>query len=230
MRGKSKGRRRARAAAATTTALTKSRRGERRAKVDTKPINMQEPGSEMKGAARRTVMMKSGGPAVTRSGSRTPAETQTPAWVWRRGGQTGKQRARKVRTALLETKLSRRDAAGRKTTSFASVASAHHHRTFVCRPVWVGRTSNQSCETVDGGLRGRARPPLQRPGAAQECRGDVGRSSWTGALLAARAIISSVTFIFPGCVRKAETNAVGFLKLLYYIFIWNEETNCQHFF
>lgn len=212
MRGKSKGRRRARAAA-TTTALTKSRRGGRRAKVDTKPINMQEPGSEMKGAARRTVMMKSGGPAVTRSGSRTPAETQTPAWVWRRGGQTGKQRARKVRMALLETKLSWRDAAGRKTTSFASVPQ-HIIRGLVCKPVWVG-LSNRSCETVDGGLRGRARPPLQRPGAAQQCRGDVGRPSWTGALLAARAIISSLTFIFPGCVRKAETNAVGFfLKLL----------------
>lgn len=219
MRGKSKGRRGARAAA-TTTVLTKWRRSGRRAKVDTKPINIQEPGSEMKGAARRTVMMKSGRPAVTRSGSRTPAETQTLAWVWRRrGGQTGKQRARKVRTALLETKLSRRDAAGRKTTSFASVP-LH----IITRLLSAGQSESdfkpelRKCRWWFAWASSSTSIKAQSRIAVQ----DVGRSSWTGALLAAHAIISSVTFIFPGCVREAETNAVVFLfflKLLYYIFI-----------
>lgn len=132
----------------------------------------------------------------------------------------------KVRTIVLETKLSQRDTAqitARKTTSFIYFCSPAHHRTFVCRPFWVGleikttapsivcvgaqcsRTSSTSAEAWSTAAQRAARRMLGYP-----------QLSWI--LWAARSV-SSLTFICPGCLMLRpccpEQTTVGFERRFY---------------
>lgn len=120
-------------------------------------------------------------------------------------------------------------------------SSAAHHRT-LCLQAGLSRPSNLSCKNCQwwfyvGELIHLYKSPELCSSAGRKLADP---PEQTDALAAVCAIVSSVTFIFPGCVRKPGTNPVGFLKLLYhretinnffiYFFSSNDDRMCSLFF
>lgn len=115
-------------------------------------------------------------------------------------------------------------------------SSAAHHRT-LCLQAGLSRPSNLSCKNCQWwfcvGKLIHLYKSLQLCSSAGRKLADPPEQ--TDALAAVRAIVSSVTFIFSGCVRKPGTNPVGFFRLLYhketitnyFIFLSNNDRMCS---